>query len=870
MATTAPGKSLGLSAVGILFSCGFCQASISDVYSRAEDSDGLRGGTALPGASTAKFWLAECTHLICGAHLDGGGVPFYAAGSHPKAPCPICRNERGITTPLRLYWVHGISPGQYDPEIPQEYFVVPPQHVTGSEPALSAMRFQYLSLIRYGTKVLEKLSTSEYQKIEFQKLLTAEANTNQELRQEIQKLKSYAENLETRATELESWKTREAELKHFVKILDPLTRENEMMRQQLIILGLETPKTDYKLDHSLNPSAGHAATQVQGKILQNALPGGDQADDVASATPKDLHSGAHNASFQEDTATTPVKLAAPDYTPSHADSEDAGVPLKTENLSAKRRRPSNETLDPDAPKPTRKLLSRDLMPPPPLPGSSRITGLMQQTTNQANNVSSAIARQGHNPSNASYPAARTGLLAASPEMNLQNLSLKPSSTEFRGGKPDAPQRQSQFQENFPASRYNETLSESASRGSSLFQEQQTGNANREDVTQPLPGLLQAMYHETSFIRPTVQSGEHGAKTAPQRAYPIQNYFPVQRYSTGSPLATNNLAPPPFAGGISEADLRNDPFVSPLRHEIPVQRFSTPASGRYANTRLSDTLSTPSISGGRGYEGRRYTNPRHLDTSSVASPFFKTTFPPNDLPSILERRNKNAGTRLHKSSFFENEASESRLNPPPRKESLTFRHKPFRSRGGDIIDALLEKERKKNLAHTYPTSDNIPSISNRFPFADTSRGILGGDGRIRSDISNFWQENDKDMPPPIPETSTRGRTSLYNALMNPPVRKVFSDDRAASMTADTLPDFLKYPPRTTSSRFEGRGLSAFHRTSYYPSRQSTSHMGRQDQSQGQSQGHRPLSSFLRQGTLNDSSSSPPQRRYFPQGRRSVQR
>jgi hypothetical protein len=54
--------------------------------------------------------------------LLGKGVPFHAEGTNPKAPCPICLNQKGDAKPRRLFAIHGREKGNHDPVIPTKFF----------------------------------------------------------------------------------------------------------------------------------------------------------------------------------------------------------------------------------------------------------------------------------------------------------------------------------------------------------------------------------------------------------------------------------------------------------------------------------------------------------------------------------------------------------------------------------------------------------------------------------------------------------------------------------------------------------------------------------------------------------------------------
>lgn len=72
-------------------------------------------------------------------HLNVG-APFHSAAQPPRAPCPVCSAEAGITEPRNLYAVYGTKEGQHDPIIPRNYFDTPPIRLDGTAPGMDALR----------------------------------------------------------------------------------------------------------------------------------------------------------------------------------------------------------------------------------------------------------------------------------------------------------------------------------------------------------------------------------------------------------------------------------------------------------------------------------------------------------------------------------------------------------------------------------------------------------------------------------------------------------------------------------------------------------------------------------------------------------
>ena len=57
----------------ILFSCGICQLTPSELYATKESNRGFYSGSGDDDGVVVKLWIAECSHVTCGKHLAGGG-----------------------------------------------------------------------------------------------------------------------------------------------------------------------------------------------------------------------------------------------------------------------------------------------------------------------------------------------------------------------------------------------------------------------------------------------------------------------------------------------------------------------------------------------------------------------------------------------------------------------------------------------------------------------------------------------------------------------------------------------------------------------------------------------------------------------------
>lgn len=59
----------------LIFSCGICQATVSEVYAAPESNKGFHSGSDDDDDGiVTRLWIAECSHVSCGKHLTGGGV----------------------------------------------------------------------------------------------------------------------------------------------------------------------------------------------------------------------------------------------------------------------------------------------------------------------------------------------------------------------------------------------------------------------------------------------------------------------------------------------------------------------------------------------------------------------------------------------------------------------------------------------------------------------------------------------------------------------------------------------------------------------------------------------------------------------------
>ncbi|KAI9811643.1 MAG: hypothetical protein M1827_005392 [Pycnora praestabilis] len=375
MSTITTTQSRRPSPLDIIFSCGVCQATLEEIYTEPETNVGLRDGKDPNQGQVTKLWLTECAHLTCGKHLDGGGAPFHPADNPPRAPCPVCV-ENGNEDLKALYAIHGVKEGSYDSVIPKSYFVTPPVRLDGTDAGMEALRFQYLSLVRYGSRILEKLRAMVQEKKAVNSKLAVETKTSAELKDQIESLKSRNLELEGKAQTLKSWQEREPAIKHYLNVLQALAKENEQLKRNLRSFGHTVPNTNHAMKlagendlphapaHQRGDGTGASNGQSDGDVprsplsLQRAYSSVvNHHNSQAAASMKPLHDQAQDMSLppilsqqqQQDSIGLGMKRK---YMSSAKDINDGRVPLQGSYSDARGH-------------------SRDLMPPPPLPFAKR-------------------------------------------------------------------------------------------------------------------------------------------------------------------------------------------------------------------------------------------------------------------------------------------------------------------------------------------------------------------------------------------------------------------------------------------------------------------------------------------------------------------
>ncbi|OCL11823.1 hypothetical protein AOQ84DRAFT_228711 [Glonium stellatum] len=243
----------GLSPYEIIFSCSVCQATISEIYSESESARGIRDGRSPDDRVVTKLWLTECAHLTCVEHLEGGGVPFHPAGEQPRASCPLCATEKDDKQLKRLYAIRGRCKGEYDEPIPAAWFDTPPVTLGGSGPGMEALQFQYLQLIRYGTEMFLKQQQDKKLLKDGQENLDAFQRSHDAMENRINDLKADIIKLREKEAELKRLKEKEPAIRHYLGVVSDLAKENDLLKEQLTILGYAVPKTNYAYVNDKNP-----------------------------------------------------------------------------------------------------------------------------------------------------------------------------------------------------------------------------------------------------------------------------------------------------------------------------------------------------------------------------------------------------------------------------------------------------------------------------------------------------------------------------------------------------------------------------------------------------------------------------------------
>jgi hypothetical protein len=67
-------------------------------------------------------------------------VPFHPEDQHPRMACPRCTSERSDDSSKDLFAIQGLSPGKYDPTIPEMWMRCPAIKLDDSIAGMDAIR----------------------------------------------------------------------------------------------------------------------------------------------------------------------------------------------------------------------------------------------------------------------------------------------------------------------------------------------------------------------------------------------------------------------------------------------------------------------------------------------------------------------------------------------------------------------------------------------------------------------------------------------------------------------------------------------------------------------------------------------------------
>ncbi|KAL8695311.1 MAG: hypothetical protein Q9218_000210 [Villophora microphyllina] len=327
--------------IDLVLSCSICQDTLSSIYATSDIDRGLRQGLDLSSGSINKLWLTECAHIICGKHLEGGGV----------------------------------SKGQYDSNIPPEYLQVPPPQLgrSGNE----ALRFQYVSLLRFASKVYERLLVSD--------------------------------------KELDMWKRRESSIVACLSAMEPLSRQvlsswqkrSELTRLRRALHSARERLLGMHGDVSFIDDVLHLAASLRPNTI---VPPGHELVSMHNDSPIQMADMGTNARSVLARASA-VDLEIVQNNAPHSDNHPPVPVTQTSQLDGehvmKRRRLGNignhegqhgctgQSLQ-------QRLTSRDAMPPPAgrllntvVPHSRSRFPFAQQNTHHENPINAVLASRGH-------------------------------------------------------------------------------------------------------------------------------------------------------------------------------------------------------------------------------------------------------------------------------------------------------------------------------------------------------------------------------------------------------------------------------------------------------------------------------------------
>ncbi|KXT10045.1 hypothetical protein AC579_8651 [Pseudocercospora musae] len=229
----------------IIFSCGICQATVSDLYATPEEDRGFSSDPGSAHGIIIKLWVGECSHVFCGKHLEGGAAPFHPKGRPPRAACPICVQDSDDSSMREIFGIRGLEDGQYDQVIPRDYFRCPPRKLDANDPGMDALRFQYTHLVRQAKQSFKGLRAVERKCAILESTLSKERKLHRKVETQAQELQRRHEVTTAR---LQKWENRKDVIKHYMNAVQDMTLDIQMMRDTLTELGYNVPQKRYGLD----------------------------------------------------------------------------------------------------------------------------------------------------------------------------------------------------------------------------------------------------------------------------------------------------------------------------------------------------------------------------------------------------------------------------------------------------------------------------------------------------------------------------------------------------------------------------------------------------------------------------------------------
>ncbi|KAJ9631999.1 hypothetical protein H2203_000400 [Taxawa tesnikishii (nom. ined.)] len=493
----------------IIFSCSICHATVSDIYKNPESNKGLSDGRA----------------------------PFHPAGQHPKSICPVCVRDDGDKRPKDLFAIRGFSPGEYDDDIPNNWFEVPPIQLDAKVPGMEALRFQYLTLVRYSTSITEQTRKIRLKYARTYEMLSREKNERRQLQSQAQHLKARITELESAEKALRRWKEKEPAINHYLKVLTDMAGELNDLRDLAERAGYKVPRRSYAFDPE--------AAETPGRMKPVKVSDGD-VDMVDNYYPNGNLTSGHEAALGTKRGSSATTLV------------DGGI---GSNPSARKRKHGQYEADfTEIRQPRTSTLrrdSRDLMPPPALPTMKRT----QQQMSEAMDVDDARP-QVLNPTNRPVHAAG------------HSITQGPTIQVFNDDEWQVPvsQAQSVPRRNAPE----RPLPELAMMSGAILQDDRTVH-NRLDVTgYAQPSQLNSQRHVSqaenfasqNHSNSLHQQHPHGASYSDAR-----NPSAMPQNSVSGEIAPSSQCTPAAARDASGAS------------------SIAPTSGQGASCRTSDTFST---------------------------------------------------------------------------------------------------------------------------------------------------------------------------------------------------------------------------------------------------------------------------------------